>query len=171
MLIEKGRIKIISTTNEDSALSAILRNEDDLSNLTEVRSYPVSMPLEFVFRVETGDVTVGEVRIKNIRWFNRKGELSIFLNNEYRNKGYGKEILKEILRFVFEKMNLHRIEAEVNQSNSAGSRLVEGLGFKREGILREAKYTRGAYEDIIRYGLLKKEYQTTTKENINLKEI
>lgn len=166
MLIEKGRIKIISTTDEDTALSEILRKEEDLSNLTEVRSYPATLPLEFIFRVETGNITVGEVRIKNIRWFNRKGELSIFLDSEYRNKGYGKEILKEILRFVFEKMNLHRVEAEVNESNSAGSRLVEGLGFKREGILREAKYTKGSYENIIRYGLLKKEYQFNKKENI-----
>lgn len=166
MLIESGRIKIVSTSNNDNSLSAILQNEEDLSNLTEVRSYPMSMPLEFIFRVESGAETIGEVRLKNIRWFNRKGELSIFLKSEFRNKGYGKEILSEILRFVFEKMNLHRVEAEVNQSNSSGSKLVEGLGFKREGILREAKYSKGSYEDIIRYGLLKKEYYLNTKENL-----
>ncbi len=56
-------------------------------------------------------------------------------------------------------MNLHRLEAEVIENNSPSIKLVEQLGFKLEGKLREAKYTEGGYIDILRYGILKNEYK------------
>ena len=55
-------------------------------------------------------------------------------------------------------MNFHRIEAEVVEYNLAGKHLFEKLGFKQEGVLREAKYFEGKYYNIFSYGLLAKEW-------------
>ena len=56
-------------------------------------------------------------------------------------------------------MNLHRLEAEVVANNKVSINLIEKLGFKKEGTLREAKYSNGTYYDIYRFGLLRKEYK------------
>ena len=60
-------------------------------------------------------------------------------------------------------MNLYRIEAEVIAFNKVSVKMVEGLGFVKEGILREAKYSNGKYWDIYRYGILRSEYDKFEK--------
>lgn len=62
-------------------------------------------------------------------------------------------------------MNLHRLEAEVIETNSASIKLIEKFGFKKEGVLREAKFQNGKFIDIYRYGLLRSEYKNKEMKN------
>ena len=55
-------------------------------------------------------------------------------------------------------MNLYRLEAEVVDGNEASLKMVKKMGFKEEGRLREAKFVNGEYRDLLRYGLLMREY-------------
>ena len=66
--------------------------------------------------------------------------------------------LKSILDFGFVKMNLNRIEAEVWAENIRSVRFLEKLGFQREGLLRQAEYARGAFQDILIYAILKADF-------------
>jgi len=132
--------------------------------MSEVRLYPKNMPKEMAFRIEKDNELIGEIRFKIIKWFNRKAEISILIKEEFQNMGYGREALKAIIKHGFEKMNMHRLEAEVIAFNEVSIKLVEGLGFIREGVLREAKFSDGKYWDIYRYGLLREEYKTNIKK-------
>jgi RimJ/RimL family protein N-acetyltransferase len=85
--------------------------------------------------------------------------LNIVIKKDFRNKGYGREVLTEMINYGFKILNFHRLEAEVYEYNKASIMLVENLGFAVEGKLREAKYNNGKYYNIIRYGLLKNEWQ------------
>lgn len=69
-----------------------------------------------------------------------------------------------MVKFGFEKMNLHRIEAEVIAFNERSIKMIEKLGFIKEGTLREGKYSDGKYWDIYRYGILKYEYESLYKK-------
>ncbi len=159
MIIKDGNLVLKLARLDDKELRWLVQSADDLFSMSEVSLYPESTPTEMVFRIEHGEDLVGEIRFKSLRWFNRKAELSIIIKKEFQKKGFGKSALKMIVDYAFNKMNLHRLEAEVIENNSPSIKLVEQLGFKLEGKLREAKYTEGGYVDILRYGILKNEYK------------
>ncbi len=150
---------LVPTEADDSELSRFPQDKTALNNLSETRQYPAQMADRIIFRIEIENRLIGEVRLQNIRWFNRKAEVSIVFLPEFRKKGHGAKVLKGLIGYAFNSMNLHRLEAEIYEYNIAAQKLFERLGFQREGVLREARYTDGRYFDIIRYGLLRLEWR------------
>ena len=145
MLINTGNVTLKVTTSDDLELKELIQDVEELYPMSEARLYPDKMPKEMMFRIELNGKLIGEAGYKTIKWYNRKAELSIIITKENRGKGYGKEVLNALLKYGFEKMNLYRIEAEVIAFNKVSINLVEGLGFIKEGTLREAKYS-GKYK-------------------------
>ncbi len=89
-----------------------------------------------------------------------RAELGYVLTAENeREKGLMKEALPQIIRYGFEKMNLHRIEAFVGPNNVPSLKLIEHIGFRKEGHLKEHYFKNGVAEDSILFGLLKAEYK------------
>lgn len=89
---------------------------------------------------------------------NRRATLGIALGDkQFWNGGYGTDTMRVVCRFGFETMNLHRIDLEVYARNARARRVYEKVGFHQEGVLRQAVYTRGRYEDIVVMGLLEGE--------------
>lgn len=72
--------------------------------------------------------------------------------------GYGKEALKLLLKWTFETKKYHRVWIDCKEYNSIALHLYEGLGFIREGVLREYLLTNGVYENLIVLGMLDREY-------------
>ena len=58
--------------------------------------------------------------------------------------------------------NLHRIDAEVYEFNKRSIKLLRYLGFKIEGLKREAHFDGKKYHNIVVLGLLKKDFDTKT---------
>ena len=158
MQIKTENLVLKSTDKNDPDLETLSQDTGLLFNMSETRLYPKGMPGEMAFRIEKNLELIGEIRFKTIKWLNRKAELSILLSEENQNSGYGYEAMLEAMKFGFQKMNLHRLEAEVIAFNKPSIKLVEKLGFVFEGTLREAKYSDGKYYDIYRYGILKDEF-------------
>lgn len=77
-----------------------------------------------------------------------------------REQGYMKESLIAFISYSFD-AGIVRIEAEAYQSNIRSQRLMESIGFCVEGRKRDAYFNGENYEDIIVYGLLKKEWAKT----------
>lgn len=163
MILKSGQVVLKSSSSSDDELKELFQDPKILNNMTETRLYPEKTPTEMIFRIERDNKLIGELKFHSIRWFNRKAMLSVILIEEYQKKGIGTEALRTAIKFAFEKMNLHRLEAEVIEFNEPSKKLVEKLGFKLEGTLREAKYSCGKYWNIYRYGLLRKEYQERGK--------
>lgn len=74
-------------------------------------------------------------------------------------RGYASEALQSVLKWLFYEQNIHRITLETYATNIRALKFFEKIGFKKEGVLREAHYADGKYYDIISYGLLKREFQ------------
>lgn len=53
----------------------------------------------------------------------------------YAGQGYLSEGVALAVRYAFERLELHRVEADIQPGNDASVRLVERLGFRREGSL------------------------------------
>ncbi len=94
-------------------------------------------------------------------WIKRssRGEIGYELGREYWGKGYATEALKEVLKFGFEETRLNRAEAFVVPEASRSIRVLEKLGFKKEGTLREYGYWNDRYWNEHIYSLLRKDWK------------
>ena len=74
----------------------------------------------------------------------------------YRGRGAASNALRQVVRLAFdpERLALHRLEASVAVANVASQRVLEAVGFTREGIARGLLLIRGTWIDHYRYGLL-----------------
>ena len=70
-----------------------------------------------------------------------------------------REALPEVLKYGFNTMNLHRIEALIAPGNIPSLKLLQRTGFTREGLLREHYMKGGRLEDSVIFSLLRPEYE------------
>lgn len=87
----------------------------------------------------------------------QKCELRRFVIKE-KGKGFGKEIMKGLLKYTFEYLKFNRFWLDVYPDNPVAINLYESLGLTKEGILRQNYKSNRGYLDQIIYSMLKKEY-------------
>ncbi|MBT2757649.1 GNAT family N-acetyltransferase [Mesobacillus foraminis] len=85
-------------------------------------------------------------------------EIGFELSKEHWGKGIAFEAVQAIISYGFEQLDLQRIEALIEPPNSSSQRLVEKLGFIREGLLRNYEFTCGKFDDLYMYSLLKQDF-------------
>lgn len=90
------------------------------------------------------------------------GTIACCININHWNKGYANEVTKEILNFGFKVLNLNRIEADHFSENIASGTVLLKNNFTKEGIIREKRFENNKYHDVIVYGILKSEWESTT---------
>ncbi len=76
-------------------------------------------------------------------------------------KGYATEVGRSVLQWAFDTLDLNRIQAETDTRNSASARVLEKLGFVREGTLREDCIVSGVVSDSRVFGLLRRDWEQT----------
>jgi len=81
----------------------------------------------------------------------------VLMRSEW-NKGYATEVVKALVTFGFEMMNLNRIEAFVTPGNDASIRVLKKSGFLEEGIVRERDLIKGKLEDGVILAILRRDY-------------
>ncbi|TLS53956.1 GNAT family N-acetyltransferase [Paenibacillus antri] len=105
------------------------------------------------------DEPIGDVALQNIDAMNRSANVRIALNPGRTGRGYGSEAMRLMLDYGFGIVNLHRIELNVFAYNERAIRAYEKLGFRREGVQREALYYDHEYHDSILMSMLAREYR------------
>ncbi|GJM72928.1 hypothetical protein HMSSN036_51440 [Paenibacillus macerans] len=87
---------------------------------------------------------IGQIDLHKIDWQNRSAVLGIVIGRkELLGQGYGREAIELMKRFVFERLNLNRLELEVLDFNERAYRCYLGCGFKEEGRLRQKEFKTG----------------------------
>lgn len=69
-------------------------------------------------------------------------ELGYIMSPHYQKQGYGSEAASALVKFGFEQLSIHRVVAHCNPDNVASWKLLEKIGFRREGLLRKNVYFR-----------------------------
>ena len=72
--------------------------------------------------------------------------------------GYATEAARAVLDWAFGALDLNRVQAETDTRNAASARVLEKLGFVREGTLRQDCIVNGDVSDSFVYGLLRREW-------------
>ena len=107
---------------------------------------------------ETGDL-VGTSTLASLDRQHRRAEIGAALAVEHHGRGYAEEAVRAVIDHGFGKLDLHRITADVDPRNAPALRLVERLGFRREGHLREHYRQHDEWQDGLLFGLLKREWE------------
>lgn len=84
----------------------------------------------------------------------RRAQIGFSLQRRHWGNGYMTEAASALLDHAFDTVGLRRVEADVDPRNDASARLLERLGFVREGLLRERWMVGGEVSDSAIYGLL-----------------
>ena len=86
---------------------------------------------------------------------NRHAEVGFILRPDAAGRGLATDAVRTAIRFGIDAMGLHRVEADIDPENVSSARLLERLGFEREGHFRERWFTFfGEWKDAAMYGLL-----------------
>lgn len=109
-----------------------------------------------VFERESGAL-VGNVELDSIDLRRAQAELGYWVRTDRARRGYATEAARAMLRYAFETLRLHKVRADVAVGNHGSARVLEKMGFAREGTLREDRPIGGVFIDHWRYGLLARE--------------
>jgi RimJ/RimL family protein N-acetyltransferase len=105
-----------------------------------------------------GDVA-GDVSWRWREWGPNAGSrypmIGIWLHPRCRGAGLGRQAQDELATLFFRHTTAHRVEACTDVENAAEQRALEGAGFQREGVLREAQWRDGTYHDCYLYACLR----------------
>lgn len=92
---------------------------------------------------------------------NEVGELGYVINPDFSGRGYATEAALEVIRFGFDRLGLHRIEARFMQGNEASLRVMEKIGMSFEGFERESVFVKGKHHTVGKCAILRDEYMSS----------
>lgn len=116
-----------------------------------------AQPDNYCFAIELDGVVIGGCNIWLIDEYT--GNSGWYIHKEYQNKGYATTAGRELLKFGFEHLGLHRIEAHCHINNIKSEKVMKKLGMRREGInIKDHKYKGGVWGDSYTYAILEEEY-------------
>lgn len=101
---------------------------------------------------------VGKITASDYNARNESAELGYFLLPEYRGRGLMRAALSEFCGLLFGPLGVRKVYAQTGAFNAPSIRLLESLGFHRDGLLREHHEMGGKYYDDLIFSLLAREY-------------
>lgn len=132
----------------------------------QIEAYIAKIPqdetrVQFGIFLQENDQLIGDVAIMDMdNPKNRSGSFRIAIDTHLAGRGYGTEATELMLDFGFGILNLHRIQLDVYTINERAIHVYEKVGFKREGVLRDAHYYDSAYYDTIIMSILEDDYRS-----------
>jgi RimJ/RimL family protein N-acetyltransferase len=113
---------------------------------------------EWVIVRRDDDLAIGTCTLFHLDRENRRAEIGFTLARACWGQGLMTEALDRLAAFCLEELGLRRLEADVDPRNTASIRRLEGMGFRREGLLRERWNVGEEIQDAVFLGLLAREW-------------
>lgn len=117
---------------------------------------------DYTFAIDTLDGHyIGGCGLNNVDWKNRVAVVGIVIGDkDYWGRGYGSDAMHLLIDFIFNEMNMNKVQLHVYSYNERAIKSYLKCGFVEEGRLRQTQYKRGVYHDEVVMGLLKEEYDS-----------
>ena len=119
------------------------------AEIREDQAYPF-----FIFSSQNlallGGITLSSVT----RGMTQSATIGYWMGERHAGRGRMTAALTALVPFAFERLGLHRLEAACLPHNAASMRLLEKVGFQREGLARGLVCINGRWQDHIRFALL-----------------
>ena len=109
--------------------------------------------------VDADDRVIGTCTLFHFDPRHRRAEVGYALHSHHWGRGLASEAATLAIDWVLRTLDLHRVEADIDPRNDASRRLLERLGFRREGVLRERFFVGDAATDSEWFGVLATEWR------------
>nr|WP_052479317.1 GNAT family protein [Kibdelosporangium sp. MJ126-NF4]CEL23596.1 probable acetyltransferase [Kibdelosporangium sp. MJ126-NF4]CTQ93132.1 probable acetyltransferase [Kibdelosporangium sp. MJ126-NF4] len=124
------------------------------------RDMPITAPsYRLAVTSEDGEELLGQVNWHPVNYGPSYGcvawNFGRHLLPQSRGKGIGTEVLRLLVRHLFDTTDVDRIEGSTDTTNVRSQRSMEKAGFTREGIIRGAQLREGKRRDLISYSILR----------------
>lgn len=126
---------------------------------------PVNWPAITNFAICVDDECVGSIGVKpGADVHARSAEVGYWLGEAAWGRGIATEAAAGYVAWVFETVpGVERLSGCVYGGNAASMRVLEKIGFRREGKLRKAIWKKGVWRDLDMFGLLREEWEEERK--------
>jgi len=124
--------------------------------------------LRLIIADKNDDTALGQISLSEFSWRDRSAQTGIKIHSKSdRAKGIGTDAMYTLMRYAFDELGLNRLEARYYDYNASSAALHKKVGFKNEGVLRQASYKNGKYHDVCVTSILADEYREmmSKKEN------
>lgn len=169
MTIETERLTLSEITLDDISERYVSWLNDELvryfletrfspQNMSSVEAFVRAMidaENELLFTVKEKDGThIGNIKIGAINHQHNTAEISYFIGERSKwGLGYAKEMIKAVVDYAFDQLNLRYLKAGVYSDNVASSTVLEKNSFQLCGVLKQALLVDGKENDHLLYCL------------------
>jgi [ribosomal protein S5]-alanine N-acetyltransferase len=171
-ILETERLLLRPLTPDDAVTVARLAGSREIAHTTISIPHPYSenqarewimahtgqfaTGKEIVFGVVTGEDAqlIGAVGLREIDAEHSQAELGFWIAVQAWGKGYATEATRRVIRYAFEELKLNRVYAHHMVRNPGSGQVLEKLGMRREGLLRQRVRKWGVFEDVVLMAIL-----------------
>lgn len=114
--------------------------------------------VQIAITLRGSSLLIGDCALSTSREHAALGVIGYTIARPYWRRGYAREALTAWLDYAFSGLKMHRISAVVDSRNTASYRLLEKLGFRREGHFIQSNWYKGSWCDELHYAILRFEW-------------
>ena len=111
--------------------------------------------INWAITLKGSDTLIGFIGHYQIKWQHFRSEIGYMLSPEFKGKGIVTEAIQLIVKYGFNEMNMHSLEAIIDPENIASARVLEKNNFVKEAHFKENEFYDGRFLDAVIYSLLK----------------
>lgn len=162
-------LKILNVDSTEDMLNYYTKNKEHLKSYEPTRDdsfYSIEAQRQIIaenykqflnglgacFGIYASSKLIGKVQLSNVVYgVFKSGIVGYSIDTEFQGKGYMKEALSLLIKYAFEEMGLHRIEASTLVDNIKSQRVLKGCGFQELGLNKNYLYINGKWRDHITF--------------------
>ena len=136
-----------------------MRTAADFKNYIQRTQQQAKDETDYGFVVKFNGKIAGRIGLHYIDRQNKTGALGYWLGESFAGNGIITKACAVLINFAFDKLQLNRVEIKCATGNTKSKAIAERLGFKQEGILKQAEFVNTHFIDLYLYSMLKTDWQ------------
>lgn len=142
----------------------ITHKEEEEYLLRAVQEMNLNQAMHFGIALKPSSDLIGAIATHPIDWLNESAMIGYWVATAFTGKGFATEAALLMLEGLFMELKLHRVVATAAIDNLASNRVLEKVGFRFEGALKQAgKVAPSRWKDLNAYAILADEYKSLRK--------
>lgn len=145
-------------------LSAFLPWVENMKSVNDFTEYIINcvslyrQGKEVSFVIILHGIAVGRIGLHHFNMLNKNAEIGYWITKAAEGHGIISKSCKILIAYGFHELNLHRIVIKAATQNVRSQAIPIKLGFKKEGVLRQAEWVNNEFLDIVLFSLLSNEW-------------
>ncbi len=115
--------------------------------------------VQYAVALKSENELIGDCAIKLQQPDSRIVEIGMTISTEHQKKGFAKEAMSGIIKWLFSEKEIQRIQETTDAENIASIQMLKSLGFRQEGHFIENIWFNGKWGSEYQYALLKREWE------------